>query len=136
VVVYFANEDGVREELTVSGYEGEGFVEVSEAVGRFFVEKKKAHEDREKTRSEYRMGFDPTDYEHLIADPQDRLESLLASMTVKHALSKLTPKQQRLVRKIIMEGWQTTEIAKHDGISDRAIRYCLRAAKERLKKIF
>jgi len=111
-------------------------MEVSDQVGAFYlssVEEEKRNERRETRRHSSLDSFTYED-KRFFDDGTDLLADLIASETVSRAISRLTERQQYLVRKCFLEGWSYTDLAAIEGVDESAIRHAVNRAKNRLKK--
>jgi RNA polymerase sigma-70 factor (ECF subfamily) len=75
------------------------------------------------------FAVEDTAFEELIAGENEEQK-------INRAISKLKPKQQKLIRAIYFEGIPVSEYAKREGVSQPAISQRLATAIKNLKKLF
>ena len=113
-------------------------IEVSDDVGTFYLESIDAEKknNRKNTRPDRHTSLESFNYEdaRLFSDGTDLLADLIETETVRHALARLTERQQELIRKCCLEGWSYTQLAAAEGKHESAIRHAINRAKKKLKE--
>jgi RNA polymerase sigma-70 factor (ECF subfamily) len=114
-------------------------LEVSEEVGRFYLESVAAEKknDRRNSRADRHTSLDAFTYEdaRFFGDGSDFLADLIQSETIGSAMACLNERQQYLIRKVVFEGWSYTDLAALEGKDESAIRHAVGRAKKKLMKL-
>jgi RNA polymerase sigma factor (sigma-70 family) len=113
-------------------------IEVDDKLGEQIatIEHESELKDRAETRRHQSIdqmheesGFD-------IADPSFNVNSFNDQISLQDAISKLTPPQQFLIRRIYFEGLSLTDVSRIEGVTEGAVRKRLNKALVALKNIF
>jgi RNA polymerase sigma-70 factor (ECF subfamily) len=114
-------------------------LEVSEEVGRFYLESvaAKKKNDRRNSRADRNTSLDAFTYEdaRFFGDSSDLLADLIQSENISSVMACLNERQQYLIKKAVFEGWSYTDLAALEGKDESAIRHAVGRAKKKLVKM-